>query len=361
MPNHRFRLARPVAAAGLVALALSIGLAPVALAAARASTVVLETPSQQYVIEVYSDLFGRAPDPGGLQTWTAALLSGTPRVAIANAITGSQEYRGSLITASYLQYLKRAPDGPGLASWLGAMSSGMTIQQMESGFILSPEYYARAGSTDRGWAAQMYSDVLGRVASTGEIDYWASRLSGGVPRVGVAFGFLLSAEHLGTVIDGYYQHLLGRALDSTGRAGWVGAIQGGVRMEVVIGGIIASPEYYSRFIPASANGSAIIEIASRYVGVPYLWGGSTPAAFDCSGLTSYVYAQVGIILPRTSTEQHDAGGVISRDEAKPGDLIWAPGHIAIYAGGNLQIDAQPATGVQFRPIYQTNPVFLRFG
>ena len=48
-------------------------------------------------------------------------------------------------------------------------------------------------------------------------------------------------------------------------------------------------------------------------------------------------------------------------EAKPGDLIWAPGHIAIYAGSNLQIDAQPATGVQFRPIYQTNPVFLRFG
>ena len=114
--------------------------------------------------------------------------------------------------------------------------------------------------------------------------------------------------------------------------------------------------------PASANGSAIVEVASRYVGVPYLWGGTTPDGFDCSGFTSYVYAQVGIALPRTSADQRYAGTVVSRDQAQPGDLIWSPGHISIYAGGDLQVDAPvPGKSIQIREIWQSNPVFIRVG
>ncbi|SDC86387.1 Cell wall-associated hydrolase, NlpC family [Sanguibacter gelidistatuariae] len=114
--------------------------------------------------------------------------------------------------------------------------------------------------------------------------------------------------------------------------------------------------------PASAAGSSIIDIASRYVGVPYVSGGSTPSGFDCSGLTSYVFAQAGISLPRTSGAQASAGTVIPRDQAQPGDLIASPGHIAIYAGGNTQIDApKPGKTVQFREIWQSNPVFIRIG
>lgn len=112
--------------------------------------------------------------------------------------------------------------------------------------------------------------------------------------------------------------------------------------------------------PASAAGSSIIDIASRYVGVPYVTGGSTPNGFDCSGFTSYVFAQAGISLPRTSGEQGKIGTVISRDQAQPGDLIYSPGHIAIYAGGNTQIDApKPGKTVQFREIWQSNPTFIR--
>ena len=114
--------------------------------------------------------------------------------------------------------------------------------------------------------------------------------------------------------------------------------------------------------PASANGSAIIEIASRYVGVPYLYGGTTPNGFDCSGFTSYVFAQLGISLPRTSTAQRDAGTVVSRADAAPGDLIWHPGHVGIYAGGDTMVDSPQAGGtVQFREIYFSNPVFIRLG
>jgi cell wall-associated NlpC family hydrolase len=112
--------------------------------------------------------------------------------------------------------------------------------------------------------------------------------------------------------------------------------------------------------PASANGNAIVEIAARYVGVPYMSGGSTPEGFDCSGFTSYVYAQVGITLPRTSSAQRGAGTVVSRAEAQPGDLIWSPGHISIYAGDNMQVDApRPGKTIQIREIWQTNPTFIR--
>ncbi|PFG34926.1 C40 family peptidase [Sanguibacter antarcticus] len=115
-------------------------------------------------------------------------------------------------------------------------------------------------------------------------------------------------------------------------------------------------------VPASASGSAIIDAASRYVGVPYVSGGSTPSGFDCSGFTSYVFAQVGISLPRTSSAQAGVGTIVSRADAQPGDLIYSPGHIAIYAGGNTQIDSpRPGKTIQFRDIWQADPVFIRVG
>ena len=113
-------------------------------------------------------------------------------------------------------------------------------------------------------------------------------------------------------------------------------------------------------VPQSVSGNAVLEVAARYVGVPYVSGGTTPDGFDCSGFTSYVYAQLGITLSRVSSEQRYAGVEVSRADARPGDLIWSPGHIGIYAGGNQQIDSpRPGKTVQFRDIWQSNPIFIR--
>ena len=113
-------------------------------------------------------------------------------------------------------------------------------------------------------------------------------------------------------------------------------------------------------VPQSVSGNAVLEVAARYVGTPYVSGGTTPDGFDCSGFTSYVYAQLGITISRSSSEQRYAGTVVSRADALPGDLIWSPGHVGIYAGGNTQIDSpRPGKTVQFRDIWQSDPIFIR--
>ncbi len=73
----------------------------------------------------------------------------------------------------------------------------------------------------------------------------------------------------------------------------------------------------------------IIKEARKGLGTPYVWGGNTPNGWDCSGYTRYVYGKVGIDLPRHSSAQMSAGRIVSKKEAKPGDIIWVPGHVGI--------------------------------
>ena len=86
-------------------------------------------------------------------------------------------------------------------------------------------------------------------------------------------------------------------------------------------------------------------IAARYLGIPYVWGGATPAGFDCSGLVSYVYAQIGITLPHYTVAQWNATTPISMGDIQPGDLVFFDGlgHVGIYIGGGQFIHA-PHTG-----------------
>lgn len=216
-----------------------------------------------YIDRVYADLFGRGVDPSGLATWSEALRSGTPRRAVADSITGSDEFRAGLITDAYLSYLDREPDPAGLADWLQRMRAGLTIQQLEAGFVGSPEYFARSGGTNESFVQTLYWDLLGRPCAQDEFYYWLGRLLGGVftssttppttrpvipeqmSRDAIALGFLLSTERLSTDIDGDYQWLLGRSLDPSGQRTWVAAIQNGIRYEAVIGSIISSDEYVS--------------------------------------------------------------------------------------------------------------------
>lgn len=113
--------------------------------------------------------------------------------------------------------------------------------------------------------------------------------------------------------------------------------------------------------PAPVSGG-IIAIAQSYLGVPYVYGGSTPSGFDCSGFTSYVFAQAGKSLPRTSSAQAAATIRISASQAVPGDLVFFTGsggvyHVGIYAGGGSIIHSpRPGTSVRYEQIW-TSSVF----
>lgn len=116
-------------------------------------------------------------------------------------------------------------------------------------------------------------------------------------------------------------------------------------------------------VAASGEAAAIIATARNYLGVPYVWGGKTPAGFDCSGLTRWVYAKHGVTLPWSSGEQAKAGVAVSRSEARAGDLIFFGSpvhHVGIYLGDGKMLDA-PRKGkpVQIRSVWDDSTIKFR--
>ncbi len=99
---------------------------------------------------------------------------------------------------------------------------------------------------------------------------------------------------------------------------------------------------------SNASGQALVATAKKYLGTKYVWGGSSPSGFDCSGFVQYVCAQNGISVPRTSRDQAKVGVAVSKSDLQPGDLLFfakngVVHHVGIYIG-NGQMIHSPQTG-----------------
>lgn len=111
--------------------------------------------------------------------------------------------------------------------------------------------------------------------------------------------------------------------------------------------------------PQSTRTNSVIATAKEYIGVPYVYGGTTPAGFDCSGFVQYVFAKNDINLPRVSRDQYKVGTSVSYNNLKPGDIVFfslakngVVDHEGIYVGDNQFINAASSKGVT---IYTLGP------
>lgn len=103
-----------------------------------------------------------------------------------------------------------------------------------------------------------------------------------------------------------------------------------------------------------AVGQHAVQIGEQFQGVPYVWGGSSPSGFDCSGFVQYVYRRIGIQLPRTAEQMYNFGYSVS--QLRPGDLVFfttasqSISHVGIYTGNGNFISATSSSGVAVRSL-----------
>ena len=111
----------------------------------------------------------------------------------------------------------------------------------------------------------------------------------------------------------------------------------------------------------AASSQEVMNTAKSYLGVPYRMGGTTPAGFDCSGYTSFVFRNAGVDLPRTAGSQYNVGTKVSKADLKPGDLVFfhktynkaGITHVGIYTGNNEFISATSSKGIKVDSLNST--------
>lgn len=128
-------------------------------------------------------------------------------------------------------------------------------------------------------------------------------------------------------------------------------------------GLVGAATYRAlmgRELPEVSRGGSyvarrIVQTSFQYIGVPYVFGGTTPSGFDCSGFVRYVYANAGISLPRAADEQFESGYAVSN--LQPGDLVffstytYGASHSGIYLGNGKFISATSSSGVRIDNLY----------
>ncbi len=212
---------------------------------------------------------------------------------------------------------------------------GQVVGQVQA-FKVSVVAHARALKHDEAYASNLLAQRRSeRAAVAGEIDQRQHLLSS------------IKGE-IATLEAQAVQRQLEAAAAAKARVAAAQAAQVVQAQTAVVGATASTPEG-AAVVPASGYSSQVVSIAMSYIGVPYVWGGSSPSGFDCSGLVMYSFAQLGISLPHSSYAMWNYGTPVPSDQLQPGDMVFFDGlgHVGLYIGGGEFVDA-PYTGAYVR-------------
>jgi peptidoglycan endopeptidase LytE len=169
------------------------------------------------------------------------------------------------------------------------------------------------------------------------------------PAAGASTYIVCSGDILGSIAQRY-----GTTVEAIKAANGLSSDMLQIGQNLIINGSGAAPAVSPTVSRSgdSVTGAEVVAKASQYLGTPYRYGGTTPAGFDCSGFTQYIFAQFRISLNRTAAAQYSNGYAVSKSELQAGDLVffacggYGISHVGIYCGnGNFIHSSTYSTGV----------------
>jgi hypothetical protein len=208
------------------------------------------TPDQNYIQEIYRDLFARQAETQGLDYWVAELTQGVPRQQVAFQmvkIASFEEFQHDTVAALYEQYLGRVPDAGGLAYWSAYLYDGGTIEGMSQALVSSPEYWqTRAGGTADGFLTALFHDALGRAIEPAALSYFTGLMAKGASVADMAASVFNSDEYHRLRVNALFEQFLDRPADPGALAYFADELDNSGTDELVIAQLLASDEYFGK-------------------------------------------------------------------------------------------------------------------
>ncbi|MCO8128021.1 DUF4214 domain-containing protein [Acidimicrobiia bacterium EGI L10123] len=222
LPRPRSRVRRGLGAFVVaVVLGTTAGALPVAAEDAPTDPGSLGPgPTHAYVQRVHELFLGR-PATGAEATELAHVVHVAGPAALTGRLALSPEWAGVRIDDLYRDVLGRAPEPGGQAYWLDQLRRGRTLEAVAAGFYGSDEYYGVVGGRDGDYVDSLYARLLERAPDPGGRQQWLDQLRAGLSRTSVADAFYGSVESRRQRVDALYDEILGRAPDPAGRSFWV--------------------------------------------------------------------------------------------------------------------------------------------
>jgi hypothetical protein len=203
----------------------------------------LALDATSFVTSLYTNLLNRAPDSAGLSFWVQQIQNGMPNHDVAKDFWESPEHRGIQVDFFYQTYLHRAADADGRAHWVNEFMNGDLTELPMAAVFLNSQEYLNNHSTPNAFISGLYLDILGRLPSTDEMNFWLNALA-----VNGAFAvtgaILTSQESFTDIVAADYSKYLNRTPDASGLDHFLSGLDTGqASVESVALDILGSVEY----------------------------------------------------------------------------------------------------------------------